>query len=208
MFQSSSQLGVLILGLYISPQMVGWFGVNERISRTLGQLILYPLQMGLTPMVLQNAHKDQRQAVRIHNAGLGFAVAAAICAGGVLFLFAPEILTLLLGNTPPQAVTALKLLSVYPLIFVCIHQFGIFWLYLLHWDQENLSILLCYTLLLALTFFLLAQEGTLSGIVLGMMGAGFSLVLCYFFLFAYWRVLPWRQPLGSALDLQRVPNKV
>ena len=204
-FQSSSQLGVLVLGLFVAPQIVGWFGVIERITRTLGQLILYPLQMGLTPLVLQKSQNDQRRAVLIHLSGLALAASAAVFVGIGLFIFAPRVLTLLLGSSPDDAVRALRLLCVYPLIFVFIHQGGIFWLYLLHWDRANFVILTCYTLLFTLLLVLLAERWYLSGVVIGMLAAGIGLVLVYAVFFTYNGIMPLRRPLGIALSNRRQP---
>jgi polysaccharide transporter, PST family len=204
-FQSSSQLGVLILGFFVAPQVVGWYGVNERIIRTLGQLILYPLQMGLTPLVLQKSQRDERRAVLIHLAGLALAASAAAVVGIGLFIFAPQVLTLLLGSSPDEAVHALRLLCVYPLIFIFIHQGGIFWLYLLHWDRENFVILLCYTILFTLLLVLLAAHWYLDGVVAGVLVAGFGLLGVYAVFFTYKGIMPLRQPLGIALASRRQP---
>lgn len=205
-FQASSQLGVLVLGVFGPAQAVGWLGVNERIVRTVGQLILYPLQIGLTPTIVKASTADGAQAVRVYLLSLALAVGAAAIAGGAVFMGAPFILQLFLGSAPQEAVTVLRWLSIYPVIFVLIHHGGIFWLYLLHWDRENFVILLTYTILFGLTLLGLGSLWHLNGIVLGVLGAGFALVCVYALVFALKRIAPWQRPLGSGLARRRVKS--
>jgi polysaccharide transporter, PST family len=203
-FQTSSQLGVLILGFFAAPQMVGWLGVSERITRTIGGLILYPLQIGVAPAILERSVHDRRRAVMIYLCSLAMAAGSAALAGVALFLYAPLLLTLFLGSASSEAIQTLKLLSFYPLVFVFIHQGGIFWLYLLHWDRENFIILLTYTAIFALLLVALAYTWQLRGVSVGILLCGVGLVLTYAVFFTRKGIQPWRRPLGEALGSSRL----
>jgi polysaccharide transporter, PST family len=202
-FQAANQIGVLALGLFAPPQVVGWFGASERIVRTLGQLIIYPLQIGITPAILERSAKNAQAAVKIFLGSLAAACLAALAAGITLYSVAPLILTLVLGSANAESIRILKLLSVYPVLFILIHLGGITWLYLMNWDRENLTISLAYTAIFAAALLTAAWAWGLDGVVAALLASSVGLVLAYGIYFQAKGIGPWRRPLGEALRLRR-----
>jgi PST family polysaccharide transporter len=202
-FQISNQMGVLVLGLFAPPQLVGWLGASERISRTVGQLVIYPVQIGLTPVILKKSKEERGQAIQIYLGSLVFSCAVAAVAGAIMFFYAGNILELILGSAPEAAINTLKILSFYPVIFILINQGGIFWLYLMNWDRANVFILTSYTILSTLVLTLLAYKWQLAGVSVGLLALGSGLVLAYSGFFIYRGIAPWRSPLGEALKHSR-----
>jgi PST family polysaccharide transporter len=107
-----------ILGLFVSPQLVGYYAGAEKISRAfLG--LFGPISQTLYPRLSHLVHHDRDRAARLARIGVITMAVGGAAIGIAVFLLAPLLVRLILGSTFVEAVPILRVLSLLvPLIGV------------------------------------------------------------------------------------------
>jgi PST family polysaccharide transporter len=99
-----------ILGLFVSPQLVGYFAGAERISRaSLG--LFTPITQTLYPRLSHLAQHDRDSAARLARVGVIVMGAGGTGLGALMFAFAPLLVQIILGKAFVPAVPILQVLS-------------------------------------------------------------------------------------------------
>lgn len=138
LFKSSVSLytagNAFILGLFVSPQLVGYYAGAEKISRAcLG--LLNPITQTLYPRLSHLAYHSRERATRLARIGLVVMGAGGAGLGLLLFAFAPILVRVLLGHGFLPAVPVLRILSLLmPLIGLSMF-LGIQWMLPLGLDR-------------------------------------------------------------------------
>ena len=118
---------VFILGLFASPQIVGYFASAEKISKAMCGLLL-PIRDSLFPRLSHLALHSPAQSARLTKIGaIAMGIGGALLTIGTFFM-APEIIHLLLGKGFEPAVNVLRILSVLPFVIALTDSIGMQWL--------------------------------------------------------------------------------
>ena len=135
-----------ILGLFVSPQIVGYYAGAEKISRAfLG--LLNPLSQTLYPRVSHLVHQERDRATRLARLGLALMAGAGIAMGAAVFLAAPLLVRIILGEGFAEAVPVLRILSLLlPIVGVNI-ALGVQWMLPLGLERDLNAITLVAGLL-------------------------------------------------------------
>lgn len=144
-FRSGESLYVVgnafILGLFVSPIQVGYFATAEKISRAIFGL-LNPVREALYPRLSSIAHRSPKEALQLARAGVTVMVTGGVVLGGGLFVFAPLLIRLLMGQVFTPAVMVLRILSVLPVLLAITQSAGMQWLLPLGRDTDVNRIIL------------------------------------------------------------------
>jgi PST family polysaccharide transporter len=138
LFKSSVSLyttgNAFILGLFVSPQLVGYYAGAEKISRAcLG--LLNPISQTLYPRLSHLAYHARDRAARLARVGITLMGSTGMAIGILLFLFAPVLVRILLGPGFGPAVLVLRVLSLLmPLIALSVFM-GMQWMLPLGLDR-------------------------------------------------------------------------
>jgi len=130
-----------ILGLFASPAQVGYFASAEKISRAVFGL-LTPVRDALYPRLSRIAQDSPKEAARLARLGVVIMVAGAVVLGVGVFVFAPLLISVLMGRAFSPAVTVLRILSVLPVLLAVTHSTGLQWLLPLGRDADVNRIIL------------------------------------------------------------------
>jgi PST family polysaccharide transporter len=145
---------VFILGLFVAPAEVGYFASAEKISRAIFGL-LNPVRESLYPRLSSMAHRSPKDAARLARIGAAVMVTGGVLLGGGVFLFAPLLVSVLMGQAFGPAVAVLRVFSVLPILLSITHSTGLQWLLPLGRDSDvNRIILQAGALNLALAVIL------------------------------------------------------
>jgi PST family polysaccharide transporter len=128
-------LNAFILGLFASPTQVGYFASAEKISRAIFGL-LNPIREALYPRLSSLAHHAPRSAAQLARVGVAVMAAGGIFLSSTVFLFAPLLIRLLMGQAFGPAVTVLRILSILPILLSLTHSAGLQWLLPLGMDMQ------------------------------------------------------------------------
>jgi PST family polysaccharide transporter len=101
---------VFILGLFVSPELVGYFAGAEKISKALLGLFT-PITQTLYPRLSHLVRHDRERAARLARFGVIGMSGGGAAVGAVVFLFAPTMVRLALGRAFGPAVPILRVLS-------------------------------------------------------------------------------------------------
>ena len=131
LFRSSVSLytagNAFILGLFVSPQVVGYYAGAEKISRAfLG--LLAPVCQTLYPRLSHLVHRERDRAARLARVGVALMAGGGTVIGVVVFFIAPLLVRIILGNDFAEAAPVLRILSLLmPLVGVNV-ALGIQWM--------------------------------------------------------------------------------
>jgi PST family polysaccharide transporter len=158
LFKSSVSLyttgNAFILGLFVSPQLVGYYTGAEKISRALVGL-LNPISQTLYPRLSHLVSRAQDRAARLARISVVVMGGAGTAIGIVVFLLAPLIVYLILGNGFAPAVPVLRVLSALVPLVALGNVLGIQWMLPLGLDRAfNTIILLAGLINLSLALLL------------------------------------------------------
>jgi polysaccharide transporter, PST family len=99
-----------ILGLFVSPQIVGYYAGAERISRAfLG--LLTPVSQTLYPRLSHLVHRQRDRAARLARFGVTLMAGGGALIGVFVFFAAPWLVRIILGEGFSEAVPVLRILS-------------------------------------------------------------------------------------------------
>jgi PST family polysaccharide transporter len=116
-----------LLGLFVSPTLVGYFAGPERITRALAGL-LNPIRQTLYPRLSKLLQTSPAEAVRLARLGMIVTSLGGLAMGAVVFLFAPLLVRVALGVHFAPAVGVLRLLAILPPLVSITQSLGAQWL--------------------------------------------------------------------------------
>jgi PST family polysaccharide transporter len=145
LFRSSVSLytagNAFILGLFVSPEFVGYYAGAEKISRAfLG--ILNPISQTLYPRLSHLASHAQDRAARLARISIGLMGGAGATLGVLVFLLAPVIVHMVLGAHFEPAVRVLRVLALLVPLVAIGNVLGIQWMLPLGMDRAFNKIIL------------------------------------------------------------------
>jgi len=145
LFRSSVSLytagNAFILGLFVSPEFVGYYAGAEKISRAfLG--LLNPISQTLYPRLSHLVSRAQSRAARLVRISIGVMGAAGTGIGALVFLLAPVIVHMILGSHFGQAVPVLRILALLVPLVALGNVLGIQWMLPLGMDRAFNKIIL------------------------------------------------------------------
>lgn len=118
LFEASVSLytiaNTFILGLLVSPELVGFYAGAEKIARA-GLRLLDPLTQTLYPRLSHLAWRAPERAARLARVGAIVTVGGGAAMGTFVFFLAPELVRMLLGAGYSPAVPILRILALLPL---------------------------------------------------------------------------------------------
>jgi PST family polysaccharide transporter len=116
-----------ILGLFVSPQIVGYYAGAEKISRAfLG--LLAPVSQTLYPRLSHLVHRERDRAARLARFGVAIMAGGGALMGVCVFFAAPLLVRIILGKDFAGAVPALRILSLLLPIVGLNFSLGIQWM--------------------------------------------------------------------------------
>lgn len=171
LFRSSVSLytvgNTFILGLFVSPQLVGYYAGAEKINKAFLNL-LYPVTQALYPRLSYLAGKgDASKLARLSMAVMGV---GGLSLGTIVYITAPLTVQILLGANFEPAVDVLRLLACLLPLVAMSNMLGLQWMLPLGLDKPFNRIILAagaLNLTLAACFApLWAQMGMAAAVVL------------------------------------------
>lgn len=99
-----------ILGLFVSPQLVGYFAGAEKISKAFLGLFT-PISQTLYPRLSHLVHHDRDRAARLARTGVIIMGSGGAAVGALVFAVAPLLVQVILGKGFLPAVPVLRVLS-------------------------------------------------------------------------------------------------
>jgi PST family polysaccharide transporter len=99
-----------ILGLFVSPQLVGYFAGAEKISKAFLGLFT-PISQTLYPRQSYLVHHDRDSAVRLARIAVIIMGGGGAAVGALVFVLAPMLVQVILGKAFVPAVPVLRVLS-------------------------------------------------------------------------------------------------
>jgi len=175
-----------ILGLFVSPQIVGYYAGAEKVSKAFVGL-LNPITQTLYPRLSHLAHQARERAATLAKIGFWIMGGGGVVLGGLIFVSAPLLLRVALGSGFGPAVPVLRVLALLVPLISLNNVFGIQWMLPLGKDRAFNRIILTAGLINIVLASLLAPA-------FGATGMGWSVVSAEFFvavsIYAYLR---WRK---------------
>jgi PST family polysaccharide transporter len=145
-FRSAESLygvaNAFLLGLFVSPAVVGYFGAAEKISKASAGLV-NPVRESLYPRINTLVHRDPAEAARLAKIGTWLMLGIGICLSAILYFFAGPVISVLMGGQFAPAVLVLKILSPLPLLLAITFASGQLWLLPLGKDSAVLRVVSC-----------------------------------------------------------------
>ena len=175
-----------ILGLFVSPQIVGYYAGAEKVSKAFVGL-LNPITQTLYPRLSHLAHQARERAATLAKIGFWIMGGGGVVLGILIFVSAPLLLRVALGSGFGPAVPVLRVLALLAPLISLNNVFGIQWMLPLGKDGAFNRIILTAGLINIVLASLLAPA-------FGATGMGWSVVSAEFFvavsIYAYLR---WRK---------------
>jgi len=123
-----------ILGLFVSPQIVGYYAGAEKTSRAfLG--LLNPISQTLYPRLSHLVHTARDRAVRLARIGVAVMGLGGVAMGALVFFLAPLLVRIVLGGEFAAAVPILRILALLPPLIALSNVFGVQWMLPLGMDR-------------------------------------------------------------------------
>jgi PST family polysaccharide transporter len=161
LFRSAESLygvgNVFLLGLFTTPEIVGYFAAAEKIAKAAFGL-LNPIREAIFPRLSHLAARGGEEAAApLARLGAVVMISGGAVLGGGLFLMAPVATKLLLGGEFAPAVEALRILAILPLLLSITYSVGFQWLLPFGKDAVINQIILAAGLTNVALSFLLAR---------------------------------------------------
>lgn len=163
---------VFILGLFVPPALVGYYGGAEKISKAVLGLV-GPLSQAIYPRMSHLAMNERKKAVHLGRLGFLIIGGAGVLLGWIVAVFAPLWVDLLLGQGYDGAVPVLRLIALLIPLVAMSNVMGIQWMLPLGMDRDfNAVILSAGIINLVLAVFLAPRFGP-SGMAWAVVSAEF-----------------------------------
>jgi PST family polysaccharide transporter len=125
----------LILGLFVAPQLVGYYATAEKIARA-SYRALNPVTQALYPRMTYLLRHSPDKAHRLARLGLAFVVAGGMALTLLIYLFAPWIIRIIAGPEFAPAVPLLRILALMPALIAFGQAYGTQWMLPLGMDRS------------------------------------------------------------------------
>ena len=173
-----------LLGFFARPEVVGFYAGADRICRAITGL-LAPASEAVYPRISQIALCSQSRALRLARLSAIVMVSAGVVMGGMLFLFAPWLVRVMLGNGYSAAVEPLRILSILPPLVALRNVLGIHCMLPLDLERQlNAVVVTCGVFNIFLAILLAPRYG---GIGMAWVAVTSHLMACV----GAWLVLRW-----------------
>lgn len=131
----------LVLGFFAPARFVGYYaGADKFVTASMG--LFEPLRQALYPRLSHLVHHDKGKAARLAWIGMLLMSASGVLMGLLIFLLAPLLVRVFLGEAFSPAVPALRVLALLlPLEALCVALHG-FWMLPLRMDRPFNAIIL------------------------------------------------------------------
>jgi PST family polysaccharide transporter len=131
-FRSAESLygvgNVFLLGLFATPEIVGYFAAAEKIAKSAFGL-LNPIREAIFPRLSHLAARGGKEAAaKLARRGAAVMISGGAILCAALLVFAPLATRLLLGGDFAPAVDALRILALLPLLLSVTYSVGFQWL--------------------------------------------------------------------------------
>jgi PST family polysaccharide transporter len=136
-----AQGNVVILGLLARPEIVGYYAGAEKIARVFAYM-LDPVRNSIFPRVVQTLQVNELEMRGKVNLAVTVTTVASLLLGGVVYISAPALVVLILGNNFSAAVPALKMLSLLPPIIAVSAGLGHLWVIPMRKEPQFTTIML------------------------------------------------------------------
>lgn len=161
LFRSAESLygvgNVFLLGLFTTPEIVGYFAAAEKIAKAAFGL-LNPIREAIFPRLSHLAVRGGEEAAGpLARLGAAVMISGGAMLGAGLFFFAPLATKLLLGGEFTPAVEALRILAILPFLLSITYSVGFQWLLPFGKDAVINQIILAAGLTNVVLSFLLAR---------------------------------------------------
>lgn len=166
LFRASASLYTVgnsfVLGLFSAPQVVAYYAGAEKISKAfLG--LLGPISQALYPRLSYLAESSRHEAAKLARVGLVVMAFGGGFMGLIIFVLAPLLVRILLGDGYDSAIPVLRLLALLPPLIALSNVFGIQWMLPLGCDRPfNVIILVAGVLNLCLAIIFAPGLGALG----------------------------------------------
>jgi PST family polysaccharide transporter len=149
-----------VLGLFASPEAVGYYAGAERISKALIGL-LQPLSQALYPRMANLVYRERAKAVKFARIGLIAMGGSGLVMCFALLATAPQLIRCFLGTGFQPAVAVLRILSLLPPCIALSNVLGVQWMLPLGMDHSVNRIIIASGLLnLSLALILAPRYGS------------------------------------------------
>lgn len=166
LFRSSVSLytsgNTFILGLFVAPQLVGYYAGAEKISKAVLGL-LNPISQTLYPRLSHLAHHAGDRAARLAQVGIAVMGGGGAAMGALVLWLAPLLVQMILGKGFAPSVPVLRILSLLVPLIALSQVLGIQWMLPLGLDRAfNMIILLAGLINMGLALGLAAHYADLG----------------------------------------------
>lgn len=166
-----------ILGLFAPPVVVGYFSSAEKIGKAAFGL-LNPIREALYPRLSHLAIYNPARGASLARMGAAVMGVGGMVTGGLLYLTAPVLIRILMGQAFDPAVQALRILSVLPFLLSFTYSIGLQWLLPLGRDGVVNRIILAAGALNIGLAFLLARRFAHLGMAWSVVSAETFVCIC------------------------------
>jgi PST family polysaccharide transporter len=136
-----TRANALILGLFVSPQAVGYYAAAEKISRA-SYRILNPVTQAVFPRMSYLVEHARERAQKLARIGVLLVGAGGLALALFLFLAAPWIVRIVLGPAFGPAVPLLRILALIPALVAIWQAYGTQWMLPLGLDRPFTAIMI------------------------------------------------------------------
>lgn len=151
-----------ILGLFVPPAMVGFYGGAEKINKAV-LAMLNPISQVLYPRMNYLMARDIKRAASVAYVSLMLMGGIGIILGGIVMAGAPFIISILLGPGYEPSTAVLRVLAIILPLVALSNVFGIQWMLPLGLDRHfNTIILIAGLINIGLAIFLAPRYGPLG----------------------------------------------
>ena len=165
-----AQGNVFILGLLARPEIVGYYAGAEKIARVFAYM-LDPVRNSIFPRVVQTLQVNELDVrVKVNQAVIVTTVASMLL-GGAMYIFAPALVMLILGNNFAAAVPTLKMFSVLPPIIAVSAGLGHLWVIPMRKEPQFTLIMLAAISTSAIVALRLVPEWEQLGMAMAVVNA-------------------------------------
>lgn len=148
---------VLILGVFASPAIVGYYAAAEKIAKAITSLI-NPITSALFPRFSYLVNQSREKAFKLAKISFIGIVSASFILALIVFIFAPLIITSLLGSGFSDSINILRILCILIPVIAISNVLGIQWMIPLGLDNQFNKIILSAGIVNVLLAFLLTPK--------------------------------------------------
>lgn len=174
---------VFLLGLLASPQVVGYFAGAEKIVRFLAS-VMDPVRHAMFPRLsylVSHNRLEARSQVKIILVTTG---AFGLIIGSIVYLFAPMLVTIILGTDFLPAIDSLRLMALLVPILTLNAGLGFLWMLPRAFERACVTILLSSLIINILLALLLVPAWQHIGMSISVVVSELLIMICFFIFFS------------------------